>query len=206
MNLDDNKFNNNEFSDHKFNDNERLADQWLDVALKQYSSSEARLGLEERLLRNLRAEPASKLSWRAWAAGASVVAAILLLAAAFLIEGYHNQAEVMSEGAQHTIHSSIAEIRKPAALGHFKNDAGVTRSKSFNRPRQARSQSKAQPQWPSQFPSPQPLSEQEQLLARYVNERPKEARLLARATTELLEREMQAFEKSTPILKNSAPE
>ena len=203
MNLDDNELNNNEF-----NNNEQLADQWLDAALKQYSSAEPRLGLEERLLRNLHANPVKKVSWHVWIAGATAVAAILLLAAAFVIQGHPKPAETMSEGvAQPGAHPSIAEVRKPVTLGHFENGTSVTLSKSRHRPTtHARSQTKVQQRWPSQFPSPQPLSEQEQLLAQYVNQRPKEARLLAHATTELLEREMQAFENQRPILKNSTPE
>jgi hypothetical protein len=47
---------------------------------------------------------------------------------------------------------------------------------------------KAQPKL-DQFPSPQPLSEQEKLLAGYVAVYPKQAALLARLRTEELERE-----------------
>lgn len=203
MNLDD-----HELGNKALDNKERLADQWLEAVLKQYSAAEPRSGLEERLLRNLHANPVKKASGHAWFIGATAVAAILLLAAAFMIEGHHKPAETVSEGvAQRTIHPSIAEVRKPGALGHFENGVSVTLGKSRNRATtQTRSQSKAQPQWPSQFPSPQPLSEQEQLLAQYVNEKPKEAQRLARATTELLEQEMQAFENQPPILKNSMPE
>ena len=41
-----------------------------------------------------------------------------------------------------------------------------------------------------QFPSPQPLSEQEELLARYIERFPHEAVLMARAQTQLMKEEM----------------
>ena len=40
-----------------------------------------------------------------------------------------------------------------------------------------------------QFPSPQPLSEQEKILARYVNTYPEHAALIAQARTEELRRD-----------------
>jgi hypothetical protein len=45
------------------------------------------------------------------------------------------------------------------------------------------------------------LSEQEEILARYVRERPEEARLVAHAQAELLQRDLLEFEK-----QNGAPE
>jgi len=47
-----------------------------------------------------------------------------------------------------------------------------------------------------QFPSPEPLSPQEQMLARYVEQFPREAVLLARAQTELFQREASEREAS----------
>jgi hypothetical protein len=46
-----------------------------------------------------------------------------------------------------------------------------------------------------QFPSPRPLSKQEELLARYAREHPQEANLIAQAQAELEKQDLLEFEK-----------
>jgi hypothetical protein len=53
-----------------------------------------------------------------------------------------------------------------------------------------------------QFPSPAPLSEQEEMLVRYIRERPHEAALIARAQAELLKQDLQQF---APLLSAGPP-
>jgi hypothetical protein len=52
-----------------------------------------------------------------------------------------------------------------------------------------------------QFPTPTPLSDQEKLLARYVQEFPQRAALIARAQTQLRKRD--EFEMAAPWPKNT---
>jgi prefoldin subunit 5 len=54
-----------------------------------------------------------------------------------------------------------------------------------------------------QFPSPQPLSEQEQMLARYVEELPSEAKQIAQAQTELARHDEIEFEKQGQLANPS---
>jgi hypothetical protein len=53
-----------------------------------------------------------------------------------------------------------------------------------------------------QFPSPRPLSEQEEMLARYVQEETQEAKLVAKAQTEMLKKESLEFEN---LINSPAP-
>jgi hypothetical protein len=48
-----------------------------------------------------------------------------------------------------------------------------------------------------QFPTPQPLSQQEAMLARYIEQFPREASLMAQAQTQLTRQEM--IERETPL-------
>ena len=167
---------------------QRLLENWLDAALKRRGAVEPRLGLEGRVWASLRAEskriPALAWPWRAaWFAAA---AAVLIGASLFLARrtGSAQRATEVQIPAKHDALPIPKPVEMPAVAGaqprHRPARASV-------RPAVARALPRS-PRLP-QFPSPQPLSEQEQMLARYVLRFPREAVLMARAQTALSKQE-----------------
>jgi hypothetical protein len=64
------------------NERDRKLDQWLDEALSQYSAAEPRLGLEQRVLANVRAEEqarAGRRTWWRWMPAFATIAAVLVV-------------------------------------------------------------------------------------------------------------------------------
>ena len=154
---------------------ERQMDEMLDSLLAAYSSAEPRPGLETRILASLRDAPSREASpsWRnfkwLWA-GAAVAAAIIV--AVLLIGGRRHvamptptvvqmqqpvtpQPEIQPVGPE-TANTIPASRRKRGVPSHHQN-ANLALS-----------------QRPRIFPTPTPLSEQEQLLLRYVAGTPRE--------------------------------
>ena len=163
---------------------QRLLDNWLDQALKQRGAAEPRPGLEDRVLNGLRAErnriPAPASPWRAaWFAAAVLIGASLFLAWRSGT-GTHRTTE-MQPPAERDARPSP----RPAGLATAQPQRSPKRA--FTSRTVARALAHA-PKLP-QFPSPQPLSEQEQMLARYVLRFPREAVLMARAQTALSKQE-----------------
>jgi hypothetical protein len=173
----------------------------LDAALKQYGDVEPRAGLEARVLANIRIEQERigerRLNWMPTLAAIAVVGA--LGAIMFLIRKPDVRPQVVA------IHAAPGLIAKEGIAGGVKPPFADRPSTSFSR-RKPRPLARTivladgSPKL-EQFPSPRPLSEQEEILARYVRERPEEARLVAHAQAELLQRDLLEFEK-----QNGAPE
>jgi hypothetical protein len=156
----------------------------FDAALAKYANVEPRFGLEERLLANLRAErerAAVRVWWR-WPAAAAATVVVLILALFLSWRTGHPQsgktsAHNPSEGAKER------PIAKVAQKPHFASEGASARS--ANRPRHPAAVATSEPRL-EQFPSPRPLSEQEEILARYVATYPEHATLVAAARTEAL--------------------
>jgi VirB8 protein len=173
----------------------------LDAALKQYGDVEPRAGLEARVLSNIRIEQ-ERIGERRWnwtAALAAIAVAGALGAIMFLIRKPDVRPQVVA------IHAASGLIAKDAIAVGIKPPRADRPSTSSSRrkPRpivRAIASADDSPKL-EQFPSPRPLSEQEEILARYVRERREEARLVAHAQAELLERDLLEFEK-----QNGAPE
>lgn len=172
----------------------RQVDRWLDAAIKQYDAVEPRADLEQEILRGLRtAQGRPRIGWLVFAA-----AMVALLIVGVLISTRYNgvQRGPIGKTVEPAIDGrNVASISKTSV--HPSAASGIRRRK----PRQNATEANAQ-SWPVQFPTPHPLSEQERLLAQYVRERPNEARLVARARAELLQRDLLDFEKQTH--KNSS--
>ncbi|MGB9234282.1 MAG: hypothetical protein WCC04_07695 [Terriglobales bacterium] len=178
---------------------EQEADRLIDEALGQYAKVEPREGLERRVLASLaeaRRDSSHRLRW--WNALAFSAAAILALALLWRgrteparfpanpvakvvmpqqTEEHKAESEHSVDGNQRSgnagANSQGQESHSLAA--HSKPDRGI---------RMVAEHSSATPKL-EQFPAPQPLSEQEQLLVRYVEQFPRRAALMARAQTEL---------------------
>ena len=162
-------------------DKEILIDQLLDAALKEYGVTEPRPGLEGRILANLRAE-GSHAAPRTWLRRPVLLAVATMLLTGItaflktrdtnrpLATGNHLAVPAVKEGTRAPQNQSRV---LSASRAHYRGKSVVASAPRLE-----------------QFPSPQPLSKQEELLARYIEQFPREAVLMARAQTELLQREM----------------
>ena len=165
-------------------------DRLLDAALKQYAAVRPREGLEGRILARIRSrtsEPESRARWR-WLTAAAAVALVVIITLAL-----RPHAKPQPTFAQH---SSTPPAPKVAAATSQPRPA-------INRPKRRLhtvSETQVAQALPKldQFPSPQPLSEEEKLLASYVAVYPKQAALLAKLRTEELERERIEQQSKSP--------
>jgi hypothetical protein len=177
----------------ELNEKNRLVDEWLDIALSQHGSVEPPPGMEQRLTARLQAMPRQHARWQLWGPWAAAGALMLLGAVALVNYRHPNSGDT---AANHAGPQVTAETRgEPPVL------ASPSRPKEYVRRRPAKAVTPHH--WPAQFPSPQPLNEQEKLLVRYVQEKPREARLVAQAREELLKQDLLAFDPPKLRLQNS---
>jgi len=156
----------------------------LDAALRRYASVEPRPGLEDRVLASLRSQHvrAAEHAWWRWGLAAALAAVVVVLALAW-------RPEKPAPLAQTPVtHQTPLEAPPPAAEATAYN--GVPHASPRRRTeRHATSTiepAEANPRLEI-FPSPQPLSEQEQLLAAYVAQFPERAALVAEARMQELQ-------------------
>jgi len=172
---------------------ENQIDAALDSALRKYGQAEPRPGLEGRVLANLRAESERLNARRNWwpAPVAVVVLAILIIGAAIFVGREHDSTR-----------KEIAAKRTPMVRQNSSGGgvasvpfASTSPSKKIAQPMQPVPAKRTPEPGLEQFPSPQPLSEQEQMLARYVEELPSEVRQIAKAQAELAREDQLEFER-----------
>lgn len=154
-----------------------FVDTWLDEALRQHGAIEPRRGLEDRILAHLRAESHRTVRTARWWPVLATAAAVLLVTAVFMSTQHHRSPGVVVS------HPAI-----PQSL--HRDDLGNTSPLVAKVTRRHALRNTGTPQRQEQFPSPQPLSEQERILARYVEQFPRDAALIAQAQTELFQQEM----------------
>jgi hypothetical protein len=168
-------------------------DRSLDAALAKYAAAEPRVGIESRVLANLRIERKrlTKPTWWRWSAIAALAAVMVVVLA-------------LASRSDNRFHPVVADhlpIRTPSVEQPGPQVAAKTGANNVHPPasspaiRQVTHRSRhkvVEPGNPKldQFPSRQQLSEQELALARYVSEFPQEATLIARAQEEY-EKEIQ---------------
>ena len=163
----------------------------LDAALEQYTAVEPRAGLEQRILANLRSETVTSSGprWWPWSLGAAaLITAVVILAIAW---GPHSQPR-----------PTVADHPSAAEPSPSVSNRGTNNSSHEERPvdhvvklappkhsvrRNYVAQEATTTPKLEQFPSPQPLTEEEKMLAEYVGEHHEEAVLIARAREERLE-------------------
>ena len=153
-------------------------DRWLDAALKEYSNTEPRSGLEGRVLARVQAErdmPARDAWWRWPMLAAGTTAALAI--GVFLVEQFRPVPPVPIA----RVMTAPTVVKTSSARGSQKVRAG--------RPHDSRRDAGATNPRREQFPSPAPLTEQEQILARYVDEHYQHAVLVARARADLAKRD-----------------
>ncbi len=160
-------------------------DAMLDTALAQYSAAEPRVGLEERILTNLRLSerPLRRLAWRPIAVAAAIV---LLAIPSYLVwrgvvTGSHrDKGEISLSGSAP---ASPADLRPPPSPLVHRRDAHANSQLAAAKPTRpvgvGQRASLLRPPSPAkpvagprleQFPAASPLTEQEILLARYARQ------------------------------------
>ena len=190
-------------------DGEPGIDRELDAVLAKYASIEPRVGLEERVLANLRADRQPTLQpwiWRPFTAvtALTALAAILLLVLTWSLESKSGRPEPHNM-AQRTSQQPPAPVQTTAQTswpGVSAGERSAARPRESDRQRLVVAQRSAarqghppvvvatQPKL-DQFPSPRPLSEQERMLASYVANYPETAALVAQARAKALQKEME---------------
>jgi len=159
-------------------------DRALDAALAKYSAIEPRAGLEERVLANLRMEQSCGAAhgWWRWTLAAALAAAVVVAVAL----GWRSSRPTRPVIANHP-QTATQGPREPERQAVNQDGKAVHSPHHVAIPRTVMHPSKAlaatNPKL-DQFPSAQPLSEQERALARYVRDFPQEAGLVARMQEE----------------------
>jgi hypothetical protein len=171
-------------------DNNQAAETWLDAAMKQYGEAEPRPGLENRVLANLHAEQ-SRLSSRPWWwRPLAAFAMVAILGAGTLFVRRKPDVPATPIATQPSVATGDTQTELPVA-------SSIRRHAVLKSPFRARvskhiSHLSSVPRL-EQFPAPAPLSEQEEMLARYVREHRQEATMVAKARAELLKTELLRF-------------
>lgn len=171
-----------------------VLDREVDAALAKYAAVKPRPGLEERILANLRSQQTHAVDRAWWKWGlAGALAAVVVVAALTLRSGKPLPPQIV----QHP--SKIEHSPNPQHLAVVAKDARPavqhvtrpTRTAGGHRAHPAAAAvAEAKPKL-DVFPSPRPLSEQEEILESYVNQFRQEAVLIARARSELEIRDQQ---------------
>ncbi len=158
----------------------------LDAALAQYAAVEPRAGLEERVLANLRTEPApvTGCAWWRWGLAGALAAIVIVAAAltwtaggsAHLPMANHPTTTEQIRRAANPPTATASERLFANAPTRVAHSGGAIAARRVAPRAQAVAQ--ADPKL-DVFPSPQPLSEEELALARYVRNFPGDAKLAA---------------------------
>ena len=167
----------------------------VDAALAKYTAVEPRAGLEQRILANLRikTEKTADRRWWHWSLWATaVITAVVILAVAW---GPHRQSRptvVDLPSANHPSAEPSASVSNWSKRSSSHEERPVDHVVRLAPPKQSvRRNYEAQVPTPTpkldQFPSPQPLTEEEKMLAEYVGQHHEQAVLIARARKERLE-------------------
>lgn len=165
-----------------------LLDREIDAALAKYSAVEPRDGLEHRILANLRAQPqATTQPWLRWVVVGAVAMLAVVVALSVSLRTRRRElvrlpTHVTNEAgkdAQAMIAAKESQPPKQPAPVHM-----AVAHRARNTTTVAHSTSRL-----SQFPSPAPVSDQEEMLATYVRQFEQQAVLIARFNEDDLRRD-----------------
>jgi hypothetical protein len=178
-------------TNHESLDDEQFS-QELDAALAKYRTIQPRVGIEDRVLANLRAknEQATPAWTNRFAFG--ILAAVAIAFGLLLVWRTHESARDIAGQPP-----SAQTLKQEQARSHPTNNGENAGSRGLLLPPERKPtahrvhHTASTISIPRQeiFPSPQPLSEQEQMLADYVSEHRKQAVLIARARVAALKKD-----------------
>lgn len=153
-------------------------DRVLDATLARYATVEPRAGLEERVLANLRSQ-AARPAWWKWGVATLAFAAVIIVAALVLRPG-RSKSQVIVRQPSSSVPSQPQSQPRVAHRDHHPEPPRKHRHENNGIDQAQQAKVAAAPKL-DQFPSRQPLSAEEIALAQYVENFPKEARLVAEA-------------------------
>ena len=174
--------------------NNQFDDSKLDEMLKKYGDSEPRPGLEDRVLAHIsiEREGSGARGWN-WRLALAVLALGAVAAVVVFMTPTPGSSPVTavketasSKTGSDIIPTPVVTYRKPHLT-----------AKQVRRERSPQQAAQTEPRL-EQFPSPTPLNEQEQLLIRYIRERPKDAAMVAWLQTELRDKEFPSTVEQLP--------
>lgn len=157
-------------------------DRWLDEALANYADVEPRAGLENRTLARLASERRGTMRWWALAMSVAAMAVLVLL-------WLHPRMEIVpapdvrwtAELAPRVPIQRTPSERPRASLGRYWHRTEAKRER---------------------FPSPAPLTDQEKMLARFVQDFPQRASLMAQVQTDLYKQDQKEMARPWPAKEN----
>ncbi len=162
-------------------------DRELGAVLAKYAAVEPRAGLEDRILASLLVQPDASMArgWWGWATAGAVALLVLAVGMAlFRTTERPGLAKPPDQAAQRGGHVQ-AEHSPVISVIPARPEASI--AMRAKRSRRSSAVVANTPRLP-QFPSPEPLTELEKTLARYVAKYPEHAALIAEARTEELRR------------------
>jgi FtsZ-interacting cell division protein ZipA len=180
--------------------NPQEIDRWIDEAIGEYGKAEPRDGIEARVLARLDgAHREPRRVWHWWGALALGTAALLAVAAVWFGQAHRGTTQAREATPTRT---SIATTKtpqpppeqvEPGNVGSHRSTSSKREPSSMNTSAQAKERQAQADSSPKldQFPSPQPLSEQERILMSYVANHPATAALVAEARAEALKRDLE---------------
>ena len=156
-------------------DKDRFIDELLDAALARQHNAEPQAGVETRILERVRTSATGQSSRRrAWVVVTAVAAAAFLVVMVRVANRSHSPAVqtpqiskvVPSPQPNERLAASSETARQPGS-----RRAITTTERTEHHQRKTSGRTVAR-HWPSQFPTPTPLSPEERALVRYVQETP----------------------------------
>jgi hypothetical protein len=159
-------------------------DSVLDAALAKYVAVEPRTGIEDRILANLRVEQARMpvRAWWRWSMAGALMAVVFVALALAWRPFKPSPAAVENRSSELQIGRYPAMKASVDGTNVARVPATSPKVRVVARRQHPSAMASTQPKL-DQFPSPQPLSEQEKLLQNYVARYPEHAVLVARALT-----------------------
>jgi hypothetical protein len=157
------------------NDKERFVDELLNSALARRQGAEPRAGLESRILERVHTAGERSARRALWISCAATAAAVVMLAVIYMSRRPQGASAIVAS------HAAIPVLAPPPERSMAANSEPVSKSGTSEiavQPRRtARREARprqriATHRWPSQFPTPAPLSPEEKALVRYVQETP----------------------------------
>jgi hypothetical protein len=158
----------------------RFVDELLDSALAHQREAEPRAGLDARILEHVRAVASEQSTrgkaWKWWVAAAATAAVVVMFVVIRVAHRPQTPAVQTSQAgkavtappAKQTLTANSGETPKTGAATAVVEPKRVVRRE--NKPsRQVEAH-----RWPSQFPTPAPLTEEQKALVQYVRETPPE--------------------------------
>jgi len=156
-------------------------DRALDAVLAKCAAAEPRVGLEDRILANLRTVEARAADRKWWNWRMVTALVVVLIVAVALAWRWNMHPPIVKQPAVPTSPASAEALRHESKSG--------TSGEKAMRPKMRHAVKHAAVAVNAKldvFPSPLPLSEQEKILAIYVSQYPEHAALLAEARMEAL--------------------